>query len=313
MKLTQAQEQEIDGVRQNIMPTRRPVVPAIEEILHIPLPVLDHGFVRAIDYMGNDTAIVQAARVSYGIGTKKISEDRGLINYLMRHHHTTPFEMCELKLHVKLPIFVARQWIRHRTANVNEYSARYSILDKEFYIPEPEQLATQSKKNRQGREEILKSDEAQWVLNMLKYDAENAYGHYTEMLNEDEKGQPLDPKRDGLARELARMDLTLNFYTQWYWKIDLHNLFHFLLLRADNHAQYEIRVYAQLILEQIVKSWVPFAHDAFLNYQLHAVHVSATAVKVLQRLIAGEKVTQETSGLPKGEWKEFVENLGLQI
>ena len=212
------------------------------------IPVLDHGFVRVIDYMGDDAAIVQAARVSYGRGTRRVSEDAGLIRYLMRHRHSTPFEMCEIKYHVKLPIFVARQWIRHRTANVNEYSARYSILDREFYIPAPEHLAAQSAVNRQGRGDVLAGDEAAQVLDLLREDATRCYDHYAEMLNEDATGAPRDPSRQGLARELARMNLTLNTYTQWYWKIDLHNLFHFLSLRADAHAQYEIRVYAEAML-----------------------------------------------------------------
>ena len=195
--------------------------------------MLDHGFVRVIDYMGDDAAIVQAARVSYGRGTRRVSEDAGLIRYLMRHRHSTPFEMCEIKYHVKLPIFVARQWIRHRTANVNEYSARYSILDREFYLPAPEHLAAQSAVNRQGRGDVLAGDEAAQVLDLLREDATRSYDHYAEMLNEDEQGAPRDPARQGLARELARMNLTLNTYTQWYWKIDLHNLLHFLSLRAD--------------------------------------------------------------------------------
>ena len=209
--------------------------------------------------MGDDAAIVQAARVSYGRGTRRVSEDAGLIRYLMRHRHSTPFEMCEIKYHVKLPIFVARQWIRHRTANVNEYSARYSILDREFYLPAPEHLAAQSASNRQGRGEVLGGDDAARVLDLLRDDATRTYDHYVEMLNEDEEGAPRDPERPGLARELARMNLTLNTYTQWYWKIDLHNLLHFLSLRADAHAQYEIRVYAQAMLKT-VKAWVPVAH-----------------------------------------------------
>src|SRR5271168_1570369 len=171
MRLTPEQQDEVAGQRGETRPTRRATVPALEEILYEPLPVLDRGFIRVVDYMGDDAAIVQAARVSYGRGTRKVSEDRGLINYLMRHRHTTPFEMCEIKYHVKLPIFVARQWIRHRTANVNEYSARYSILDREFYIPAPEQLAAQSAVNRQGRGEVLSGDAAARVLDLLRDDA----------------------------------------------------------------------------------------------------------------------------------------------
>src|SRR5262244_1693799 len=185
MRLTPEQRDEIAAQRGEVRQTRRATVPALEAILYEPLPVLDHGFIRVVDYMGDDAAIVQAAGVSYGRGTRRVCEDQGLINYLMRHQHTTPFEMCEIKYHVKLPIFIARQWIRHRTANVNEYSGRYSIMDKEFYIPEPEQLAAQSTLNRQGRGEVLEGKEAQRVLDLLKDDATKCYAHYEEMLNED--------------------------------------------------------------------------------------------------------------------------------
>ena len=281
--------------------TIRPTVAALEAILHQAHPVLDHGFVRVIDYMGDDAAIVQAARVSYGRGTRRILEDAGLIRYLMRHRHTTPFEMCEIKFHVKLPIFVARQWIRHRTASVNEISARYSILDKEFYIPAAQHLAAQSTINRQGRGDILDGEEAADVLNLLRTDAERTYANYAHMLNE---GETADPARRGLARELARMNLTLNTYTQWYWKTNLHNLFHFLSLRADAHAQYEIRVYADAML-RMTEAWVPVAAAAFRDYRLGAVTLSAQMVSVLKRMLAGEAVTQETSGLNRREWVEF--------
>ena len=290
--------------------TRRATVPALEEILYTPLPVLDRGFVRVVDYMGDDGAVVQAARVSYGRGTRKVSEDRGLIHYLMRHRHSTPFEMCEIKFHVKLPIFVARQWIRHRTANVNEYSARYSIMDNEFYIPAPAQLAAQSASNRQGRGDVLEGDEAARVLDLLRDDSHRQYDHYADMLNENDAGEAIDPARRGLARELARMSLTLNFYTQWYWKIDLHNLMHFLSLRADPHAQHEIRVYAEAMLD-VMRRWVPLCHDAFVQHRLHAITLSAGALAVLKRLLAGEKVTQATSGLGKREWIEFQVSLEL--
>ena len=292
-------------------PTRRATVPALEEILYEPLPVLDHGFVRVIDYMGDDGAIVQAARVSYGRGTRRVSEDRGLINYLMRHRHTTPFEMCEIKYHVKLPIFVARQWIRHRTANVNEYSARYSILDNEFYIPSPEHLAAQSAANRQGRDQIIEGEAARRVLDLLREDAERAYAGYAELLNEDETGTPRDPSWPGLARELARMNLSLNFYTQWYWKTDLHNLLHFLSLRADPHAQYEIRAYAESMLET-VQRWVPLAHAAFLEYRLNAATISASGLAVLRRMLEGETVDQPSSGLSPREWRELMAVLGRE-
>ncbi|MEA2767753.1 MAG: thymidylate synthase, partial [Acetobacteraceae bacterium] len=282
-------------------PTLRPTVPALEAMLFRAVPILDHGFVRVIDYMGDDAAIVQAARVSYGRGTRRVQEDAGLIRYLMRHRHTTPFEMCEIKFHVKLPIFVARQWIRHRTASVNEYSARYSILDKEFYIPAPEHLAAQSTTNRQGRGDVLQGEEATNVLHLLRDDAERTYANYARMLNE---GETPDPTRRGLARELARMNLTLNTYTQWYWKTNLHNLFHFLSLRADPHAQYEIRVYADAML-QMTEAWVPIAAAAFRDYRLGAVTLSAQMITVLNRRLAGETVTQETSGLNRREWAEF--------
>ncbi|MDE1967505.1 MAG: FAD-dependent thymidylate synthase [Alphaproteobacteria bacterium] len=308
MPLTPEQQAEIDRQRAETQPTRRAVSPGLEEILYQAVPVLDHGFVRVIDYMGDDAAVVQAARVSYGKGTKKVTEDRGLIHYLMRHRHTTPFEMCEIKYHVKLPIFVARQWIRHRTANVNEYSARYSILDNEFYVPAPEQLAAQSSSNRQGRGDTLPPDQAARVLDLLRRDAAEAYRGYVEMLNEDDAGKVIDDKRTGLARELARMNLSLNFYTQWYWKTDLYNLLNFLSLRADAHAQYEIRVYAEAMIATLEK-WVPITAEAFRQYRLGGAQLSANALAVVKKLLAGEKVTQEASGLSKREWTELMEAL----
>jgi thymidylate synthase (FAD) len=309
MRLTEQQQAEIEAARAQHAATARPTVPALEALLFQALPVLDHGFVRVIDYMGDDAAIVQAARVSYGRGTRRVSEDAGLIRYLMRHRHSTPFEMCEIKYHVKLPIFVARQWIRHRTANVNEYSARYSVLDREFYLPSPQHLAAQSSANRQGRGDLLGGEEAARVLTLLREDAIRCYDHYAEMLNEDEAGAPRDPARRGLARELARMNLTLNTYTQWYWKIDLYNLFHFLSLRADAHAQHEIRAYAETILESVA-AWVPVAHRAFLDYRLGAVTLSAQMLRVVQRMLAGEAVDQAGSGLNRREWAELMAALG---
>jgi thymidylate synthase (FAD) len=306
--LSAAQQAEIEAQRSATSTTRREVAPALEEILYQAIPVLDHGFVRVIDYMGTDSAIVQAARVSYGKGTKKVNEDAGLINYLMRHRHTTPFEMCEIKFHIKLPIFIARQWIRHRTANVNEYSGRYSIMDKEFYIPEPEQLASQSKSNRQGRGEVLEGEQAQRVLEILKEDSIRCYKNYEEMLNEDIDGNILVEGKAGLARELARMNLNLNFYTQWYWKVDLHNLLHFLSLRADAHAQYEIRVYAEVMLDML-KAWLPITHAAFMDYRMGGASISAKGLAVLKRMLTGETVTQEQSGMSKGEWRELMETL----
>ena len=304
MPLSPEQLAAIEDQRAQANSTRRAVAPALEEILYQAVPVLDHGIVRVIDYMGDDNAVVQAARVSYGRGTKKVSEDQGLIHYLMRHRHSTPFEMCEIKFHVKMPIFVARQWIRHRTANVNEYSARYSILDREFYIPAPENLAAQSATNRQGRGEVLQGAEAQRVLDLLKQDSTQAYDHYAEMLNETESGEPVDPGRPGLARELARMNLSLNFYTQWYWKIDLHHLMHFLSLRADAHAQYEIRVYADAMLDML-KRWVPLTYEAFVQHRLNSVTLSKNALAVVKRRLAGETVTQESSGMGRREWTEL--------
>lgn len=335
MPLTKEQRHEIAKEQSEMRPTRRATVPALEEILYEPIPVLDHGFIRVVDYMGDDASIVQAARVSYGRGTRRLSEDRGLIQYLMRHRHTTPFEMCEIKYHVKLPMFVARQWIRHRTANVNEYSARYSILDKEFYLPDfdyletrrierkleqaamegqpdlfPEaaklrDLASQSKSNKQGREDVLPQDEAADVLDLIKKDSERSYNVYTKLLNEDLNGNVIDEARHGLARELARMVLPTNIYTQWYWKTDLHNLLHFLSLRADSHAQYEIRVYADAMLDT-VKRWVPLVYDAFVQYRMNAPSISSKGLDIIRRRLAGEQVEQEDSGLSPREWRELM-------
>ena len=309
MPLTSEQALEIEAIREIRTPTRRDVAPALEEQLYKAIPVLDHGFIRVIDYMGTDSAIVQAARVSYGKGTRKVNEDAGLINYLIRHRHTTPLEMCEIKFHIKLPIFVARQWIRHRTANVNEYSGRYSIMDKEFYVPQAEHLAAQSQSNRQGRGTVLEGAEAARALEYLKGDALRAYKHYEEMLNENEDGQVIEEGKMGLARELARMNLPVNFYTQWYWKVDLHNLLHFLSLRADAHAQYEIRVYAEAMLE-LVKAWVPITYQAFMDYRVGGASLSAKGLAVVKRMIAGENITQEQSGMSKGEYRELMEVLG---
>jgi len=311
--VTTEQALEIGEARKAISQTKRPTVDALEESLFEPIPVLDHGFIRVIDYMGDDSSVVQAARVSYGRGTKKVSEDAGLVRYLMRHHHSTPFEMCEIKLHVKLPIFVARQWIRHRTANVNEYSARYSVLDNEFYIPSNEHLAAQSKSNRQGRDEVLSGDEATQVLQLLSEDAIRCYKNYSWMLNERTEEESSDTSRQGLARELARMNLTLNTYTQWYWKIDLHNLMHFVHLRSDTHAQYEIRAYSDVILS-LMKLWVPITYEAFQEYRIGAVTLSRSGVAFLRKLLEG-KLDQvheapADSDLSAREWRELREILG---
>ena len=311
MKLTKEQSQEIKDQQSQQNVTKRVSSPGLEKILYEAMPALDHGFVRVIDYMGDDTSIVQSARVSYGKGTKKVSTDSGLIKYLMRHRHSTPFEMCEIKYHIKLPIFIARQWIRHRTANVNEYSARYSIMDKEFYVPSKENLAAQSKSNRQGRGNLINGTQADNILKILKEDAERNYQHYEEMLNEKYDGTIIDDKKQGLARELARMNLTLNSYTQWYWKTDLLNLLNFLALRADSHAQFEIREYADVMMNT-VKKWVPISYDAFIDYRVGGMELSAKGKIVIQKMIKGEKCDIESSGLSKREWNELMNSFGFK-
>ena len=263
-----------------------------------------------ITFHGSDQSIVQSARVSYGQGTKKLRQDQGLINYLMRHRHTTPFEMCEIKFHIKLPIFIARQWIRHRTANVNEYSARYSVLGKEFYVPSRENLCTQSETNKQGRAETLSDSEANRVLDIIKDDSLRCYDHYEEMLNTDQEGNVLDENKQGLTRKLARMNLTLNYYTEWYWKIDLHNLLHFLALRVDSHAQYEIRMYAEAMLD-IVKTWVPLAYEAFKDYRMNSFECSQKMISAINKKLKGEDLTLENSGLTKREWDELAKQFAI--
>jgi len=307
-RLTNEQADDIAALRGEIQKTRRAMAPGLEEILYEPLPVLDQGFIRVIDYMGDDAAIVQAARVSYGRGTKQVSNDRGLINYLMRH--TSPFEMCEIKLHIKLPIFIARQWIRHRTANVNEYSARYSVLEEAFYTPEPEHLAAQSQTNRQGRAEVLEGDESRDALERIRAHSSEAYELYLDLLNEDRDGQIIHSDKQGLARELARMTLPLNAYTEWYWKIDLHNLLHFSALRADSHAQYEIRAYADVLLD-VLKRWLPLTYDAFIDYRHEGAELSAKALAVVRRMLKGEKIEQSQSGLSPREWRDLQSLLQL--
>jgi thymidylate synthase (FAD) len=299
VKLSPEDQAALDQARQNSHTTRRPTVPALEERLFAPVPVLDHGFVRLVDYMGDDAAIVQAARVSYGDGTRKVREDRGLIRYLLRHAHTSPFEMCELKLHVKLPIFVARQWIRHRTANVNEISARYSVLDREFYMPRPEDLAVQAKSNKQGRGSALTEEQAAQVLGLLRRDADQAYDTYQGLMTDFD-----------LARELARVNLSVGMYTQWYWKVDLHNLLHFLRLRLHPHAQYEIRVYGEVI-GQIVADWVPLAWEAFQDYRLGGTFLSSAGLDVVRSLLRGETVDRADTDLSRREWGELMRALEL--
>ena len=311
MPVNKDQLDEIEELRTAKSETLRSTVPELESILYKPFEVLDHGFVRVIDYMGDDSAIVQSARVSYGKGTKQISNDKGLIKYLMRHRHSTPFEMCEIKFHIKLPIFIARQWIRHRTANVNEYSARYSILDKEFYIPSIENVAAQSTVNNQGRGEVLSREEASEVISILQKDAEQTYANYETLLNESSNGESIDANKPGVARELARMNLTLNTYTQWYWKIDLNNLLHFLALRADAHAQYEIRVYADIMMD-IVKKWVPIAADAFEDYRIGGTEVSAKEINLLKKLLKGKQASFEDEGISKREWSELQRKFDLK-
>lgn len=292
----------IDELRQATRPTRRATVEALEDVLYEPLSVLDHGFIRVVDYMGDDAAIVQAARVSYGRGTKSVRDDAGLINYLMRHRHTSPFEMCELKLHVKLPVFVARQWIRHRTANVNEYSARYSILDREFYLPASGDVAAQSASNRQGRGDSLPAASAEAVRERMQAQAEAAFDLYDALI-EPEDGAT------GVARELGRAVLPLSTYTQWYWKIDLHNLLHFVALRADPHAQYEIRAYADVLLD-ILHKWVPLTTKAFTAHRLEGASLSAAQLEAVRRRLNGETVTAADVGLSAREWRELATILG---
>jgi thymidylate synthase (FAD) len=258
---------------------------------------LDKGFVRLVDFMGDDAAVVQSARVSYGDGTKTVNEDRGLIRYLLRHKHTTPFEMVEFKFHIKLPIFIARQWIRHRTANVNEYSGRYSEMKDEFYLPDISQIRHQSTLNKQGRsDEVLPEDTSREIINKMEFVQNDLYSEYKNLLDE------------GVAREIARINLPLSNYTEWYWKIDLHNLLHFLRLRLDSHAQYEIRVYAEAMAE-IIKEVVPISWEAFEDYHLKSMYFSKMELRGLKKIIAGEKVEEinfESIGLKKREWDEFV-------
>ena len=305
MKKIKNIEKEIQKVRDKSFFTRRVTVKNLENILYKKFSVLDHGFVRVIDYMGDDSSIVQAARVSYGKGTKKISQDKGLINYLLSHRHSTPFEMNEIKLHIKLPIFVARQWIRHRTANVNEYSARYSVLDNEFYIPEKRNLKSQSKVNNQGRDSEVKNSDQ--IKKLLLANSKKNFEIYNLLLNEDKYGNVITKEKEGIARELARMVLPLNTYTQWYWKIDLHNLMHFLSLRFDKHAQYEIRVYAELILK-IMKKWVPYTYDAFVKYRLSGMSFSKDGLIYLRKLLNGaKKISTNVSPREKREIDEIFE------
>jgi len=292
MKRNQRIQKEIDNVSKNNFLTKRVIAPKLEKVLYKSFKALDHGFVRVVDYMGNDSSIVQAARVSYGKGTKQLNQDKNLINYLLSHRHSTPFEMNEIKFHVKLPIFVARQWIRHRTANVNEYSARYSILDNEFYMPNSKELKPQSKTNNQGRSGDLDEDEKKIYMRILRENSKDSFKKYNFLLNQDVDEEKVDPKRQGLTRELSRVVLPLNSYTQWYWKIDLHNLMHFLALRFDEHAQYEIRVYAEIMMN-IMKKWVPLTYEAFIKNRLDSLVLSSEAIKFIKNKMHG-KSNKET-------------------
>ncbi len=278
----------------------------LDEILGKEYPCLDHGFVRLIDYMGSDESIVQAARVSYGKGTKQIHQDRGLIRYLMRHQHTTPFEMVEFKFHCKLPIFVARQWIRHRTASVNEYSLRYSEAQNEFYTPDPEAIRKQSETNRQGRSgESVPEELQEQALEIFTKHAQQLWDDY-------QKLEQLE-----IARELARINLPVSLYTEWYWKINLHNLLHFLKLRLDPTAQYEIRVYAEAIAE-IVKIAVPITWEAFEDFMLCAKNFSRSEMEILNTLFAELPVAPDwealgkSKGLSSREVTELMEKVALK-
>ena len=310
MKLTKEQLEQIKSQQSQSNQTKRVTAPELEKILYEAMPALDHGFVRVVDYMGDDTSIVQSARVSYGKGTKQVSTDKGLIKYLMRHWHSTPFEMCEIKYHVKLPIFIARQWIRHRTANVNEYSARYSILEREFYIPSLKNLQTQSKTNNQGRGENIQDNESKEKINLIKKNSDQTFDNYSFLLNEDGNGNIIDESKDGIARELARMTLPLNTYTQWYWKVDLHNLMHFLSLRFDVHAQYEIRVYADIILN-VMKKWVPLTYDAFLKYRMEGFSMSSEGVNFLKSILKNEKFDKKR--ISNREINEIIKKFDLKL
>ena len=296
------------------MKLERTVVPELDEVLGLPYEVLNHGFVRVIDYMGNDAAIVQAARVSYGAGTKKVNEDRGLIRYLMRHWHTTPFEMCEIKFHIKCPIFVARQWLRHRTANVNEYSGRYSVMSDEFYLPTLENIKPQSKTNKQGRDgELSTTDKkgAQWLLNEAN---KHSHDMYKALLGETDTDDSVEPdciydlyadgllteefKDNGIARESARAVLPVSNYTQFYYKQDLKNLLHFLYLREDSHAQYEIRVYAEIMCH-IIKLWCPVVYEAFRDYMSGASNMSRMEVELMTDIFKGKASILDLEAHPK--------------
>ena len=269
----------------------RITVPEAEALLDQEIKVLDKGFVRLVDYMGGDQRIVQSARVSYGEGTKTVRQDRALIHYLLRNWHTSPFEQVQLTFHCKMPIFIARQWIRHRTARLNEISGRYSVMKDEFYVPEPSKVSYQSSDNKQGRGGVLPLDEAMAVIAQLEREQKEAYAGYTSMLDQ------------GVARELARTNLPLSLYTEWSWQIDLHNLFHFIRLRADSHAQYEIRAYAEA-LAQCAKAVAPMAYEAFEEHIVGSISFSRAESAALARMLAGDE-----AGLEERPMKIFEEKL----
>lgn len=260
------------------------VVEAAEALLDQEIKVLDHGFVRLVDYLGGDDRIVQAARVSYGSGTKTYRQDRGLIHYLMKNRHTSPFEQVQLTFHTKMPIFVARQWVRHRTARLNEISGRYSVMADEFYLPEVDKVNVQSESNKQGRGEVLQPDVAEDVISRMSAEQRAVYANYQSMLDQ------------GVARELARSNLPLSLYTEWYWQIDLHNLFHFLELRLDPHAQYEIRVYAEA-MATCARAVAPLAWEAFEEHVRNAVTFSEKEAVALSAVLAGQEI--ELTGKPR--------------
>ena len=285
----------------------RAVSTELDKLLDVQQKVLDHGFIRVVDYMGNDASVVQAARISYGEGTKQISQDKGLINYLMRNYHTTPFEMCEIKLHVKMPMFVARQWVRHRTANINEYSARYSVLSNDFYVPHESQVCRQSKENKQVRADAVEAHTAEKVINDIKQHSEDSYKLYEHLIGSEEK--------EGIARELARAVLPVNFYTEMYWKIDANNFMHFIRLREHAHAQFEIREYGRVLLD-ILKAWMPITYEAFLQYRKGCFNVSQ---ELMQHLISKydsvDEIVQHLkkhSNLTAREIKEFESYIGAR-
>ncbi|MEO8288335.1 MAG: FAD-dependent thymidylate synthase [Chloroflexota bacterium] len=274
---------------------------AAEDLLDNELPVPSHGFVRLVDYMGSDQSIVQAARVSYGAGTKSVREDRGLIRYLLRHDHTTPFEMVVLKFHIKAPIFVVRQWMRHRTASINEESGRYSIMKEEFHQPAWEDVGYQSKDNKQGRAtDEVPTEVVQRFLDYLKDNRESAYAQYEQFL------------QDNVARELARIVLPLSLYSEFYWQMNLHNLLHFLRLRMDAHAQKEIRDFANQVAV-CTQAVAPLAWEAFEEYKLHGKSFSRTELEVLKRLLAGEALPADAFEGSKSLLREFEQKLGMSL